>query len=125
MTLSANARTSLDIATGSTKVGKEIADAINSGGNPVAATVAAFGATANLTALVPTATSLSDLSTSNTYTDADVNAVFAEVETALDAKADNADVETMRTESEARLDAIESKVNAILTALKNAGLMAT
>lgn len=77
-----------------------------------AASVAAIGTTANLTALVPTAV--------------DLNAVFSdtEVEAALLAKADNADVETLRTEVEGRLDAIETKVDAVIAALKAAGLMA-
>ncbi len=84
-----------------------------------AASLAALGTTSNLTALVITATTLTDLATSggNTYTDAAVNAIFAEVETAADLKADNADVETLRTETEARLDAIEAKVDAIIGAL--------
>ena len=91
---------------------------------PAAASVAALGATAdftalavtatnltalavtatNLTALAVTATNLTDLSTGDTYTDAAVNAIFAEVETALDLKADNADVETLRGEVETALD---------------------
>jgi len=91
----------------------------------VAAVIAALGSTADLTALVIAATTLSDLSTSDTYTDAALNAIFAEVETAFDLKSDNADVETLRTEVEARLDDIEAKIDAILVSLKNAGLMAT
>lgn len=54
---------------------------------------------------------------------ADLETMRGEVETALDDKADNADVETLRTETEGRLDAIESKINAVITALKGAGLM--
>ena len=87
------------------------------------ATVAELGTTSDLTALVVAATTLSDLSTGDSYTDAAVNAIFAEVETALDLKADNADVETLRTEVEARLDNIEAKIDAILGALKASGLM--
>jgi len=107
------------------KSASEVVTAIDAGGNPQAAAVAALGATVDLSALVPGASTLSDLSTSDTYTDAAVNAIFAEVETALDLKADNADVETMRGEVEARLDAVEAKVDAVIAALKAAGLMAS
>ena len=37
----------------------------------------------------------------------------------------NAAIDTVTAATEARLDAIESKINSILTALKNASLMAT
>ena len=76
------------------------------------ADVGAIGVTAALTALVPTAVAL--------------NATFSdtEVEAGLLTKADNADVETLRTEVEARLDVIEAKVDGYRTALRAAGLMA-
>ena len=57
--------------------------------------------------------------------DAGIDAVVLNIEAALDLKADNADVETLRTQSEARLDAIEAKVDALIAALKAAGLMAS
>lgn len=63
-----------------------------------AATVAAIGATSNLTA-VPG--SFADLAAVQTY------------------------LVTLRSEAEARLDAIETKVDALLAALKTAGLVAT
>lgn len=65
-------------------------------GVPVAATVAALGTTTNLTAIA---------------------GVFADLAAARTA------VNTLATETEARLDAIEAKVDSILTSLKNAGLM--
>jgi hypothetical protein len=123
--LSSEQRRVLGIALGDDVIANEIGDQIDSGGNPVAAVIAALGATSNLSALVVTASDVTDLSTSDTYTDAAVNAKFVEVEGFLDLKADNADVETLRTESEARLDAIEAKIDAILVSLKNAGLMAS
>ena len=82
-----------------------------------AGALTALGTTSNLTALVIAATTVSDLSTGDTYADAGLNAIFAEVETALDLKADNADVETLRGEIEVRLDAIEAKVDAIIAAM--------
>jgi predicted RecA/RadA family phage recombinase len=90
------------------------------------AAVVSFSAGTNLTAVSPAETTLSDLSTGggNTYTDAAVNAIFDEVQTALNLKSDNADIETLRAEVETRLDAIDTGIAAILTALKNAGLMA-
>lgn len=98
-----------------------------------ATVIAALGATTNLSAAVVVAT---DIPASNLTAaipsaptkaeiDAGINAVVLNIETALDLKADNADVETLRTQSEARLDAIEAKVDALIAALKTAGLMAS
>lgn len=89
MALSAKAKRRIEVALARRAEALEVIAAIESGANPKAATVAAFGATA------PVGT------TDGTGGDA---AVAADVEL--------------------RLDAIESKINAILTALKNAGLMA-
>jgi len=90
-----------------------------------AATVAELGTTTNLTALVVTATTVANVATGGTpdCSAAAIDTVFLSVKTALDLKADNADVETLRTEAEARLDAIEAKIDAILGAIKGAGLM--
>lgn len=96
-----------------------------------AGAIAALGVTANIsnTVSTPTAAVLTDLSTANTYTDAAVNAIFAEVETALLAKADQADLVTVIANvvaaTEARLDAIEAKIDATIAALKAGGIMAT
>lgn len=96
-----------------------------------AANVEELGATANLTALSPTAASITD--TDGTYNnaaeptgaevDATVDALRDKVETALDLKADNADVETLRGEVEARLDDVEAKVDELIAALVASGLM--
>lgn len=133
MALSSKARKRLEVALARRAEAKEIADAIDSGGNPQAAVVAALGATSNMSALVPAAAVITD--SAGTYAipaeptgaevDAAIDALRDKVETALDAKADNADAETLRTEAEARLDAIEAKVDAILVSLKAAGLMAS
>jgi porphobilinogen deaminase len=56
---------------------------------------------------------------------ADVETLRTEVKTALDTKADNADVETLRGEVETRLDNLEVKTDAIITALKSAGVIAS
>lgn len=55
--------------------------------------------------------------------DTAINALRDKVETALDAKSDNADLETLRTEAEARLDAIEAKIDAVIASLKAANIM--
>jgi hypothetical protein len=97
--------------------------------------IAAIGATTNLTALAVTpaaaTASAAVLSTSNTYTDAAVktsidgavDALKGKVLTALDLKADNADVETLRGQVETRLDGVEAKFDALVAALVAAGLM--
>ena len=96
-----------------------------------AANVAALGITNNLTALAVTPVTFTGAATAggsspsaSNVNDA-IDALAAEVKTAVDAKADNADVETLRTEVEARLDAIEAKVDAEIAALKAAGLQAS
>jgi len=130
--LSAKTKRILTVAMANKVAAAELAAAVDSGSNPQAATVAAFGVTTNLTAAVVAATTF--LATVGTYVapaeptgaevDATVDAALAQVKTVVDVKADNADLETLRTEAEARLDAIETKVNAIIAALKTAGLMA-
>lgn len=94
--------------------------------------VAEMGVTSNLSALLPTAAVIT--ASAGTYAipaeptgaevDAAIDQATAKVVTALLAKADNVDAETLRTQAEARLDAIEAKIDAILAALKDAGLMA-
>jgi hypothetical protein len=98
-----------------------------------ATVIAALGATSALSALAVTAT---DIPASNftaaipaeptkAEIDVGIDAVVLNIESALNLKADNADVETLRTQSEARLDAIEAKIDAVIAALKTAGLMAS
>jgi hypothetical protein len=55
---------------------------------------------------------------------ADVETLRTETQTALNTKADNADVETLRGEVEVRLDNCEVKIDGIITALKSAGVTA-
>ncbi len=74
--------------------------AINSGSNPVAASVAAIPASTNL----PTAATAGGAEPSATDVDASINA--------------------LATAAETRLDANELKINQILAALKAAGIMA-
>lgn len=133
MALSTAARRRLEVAMAHRATAKEVADAIDSGGNAQAAAVAALGATSNLSALVPTAAVLSP--SAGTYANP-VEPTGAEVDTAIDQlatkvvtalgdKADNADAETLRTQVEARMDAVEAKIDAVIAALKTAGLMAS
>lgn len=130
MALSTDARANMQLAMVSDILGDEVSDAIDTGGNPIASNVAALGSTSDLSALVIVATSITaaGLSTGDSYTDAAVNGeidtLMAEVETALDLKADNVDAETLRTEVEARMDAIEAKIDAVIAALVAAGIMA-
>lgn len=98
-----------------------------------ATVIAALGATSALSALAVTATDIpaSNFTAANAAEptkaeiDAGIDAVVLNIESALNLKADNADVETLRTQSEARLDAIEAKIDAVIAALKTAGLMAS
>jgi len=78
----------------------EVVSAIESGSNPQAATVAPLGATADFSAAA--------LSTADTYTDAAVNA----------------ELDSLVGEVEDRMDAVEAKIDAVIAALKAAGLMA-
>ncbi len=98
---------------------------------PKKAANVAYSAGTNLAALVVTATNVA----ASNFTAADpaqptkaeidtgIDTVVLAIETALDLKADNADVETLRTSIETRLDAIDTGIASILTSLKNAGLM--
>ncbi len=72
--------------------------AIDSNGSGPAAAITALGTTANLTAIAATYADLAAARTS---------------------------VNTLRTDTEARLDAIESKLDALIAALKTAGMMTT
>lgn len=90
MALSAKARRRLEVALARRDVAVEIADAIDSGSNPQAASVAAIGATADLVGVDGTGSNAAPL-----------------------------------VETEARLDVVEAKIDAILAALKAAGLMAS
>lgn len=106
MALSQAARDYLVIALSNKRLGAEVADAIDAGGNAQAATVAALGATTNLPATAAV------LSTSNTYTDAAVKAAIDGAVTAL------------RAAAETRLDNAEAKIDAVIASLKAAHLMA-
>ena len=88
MALSSKARKRLEVAMARRVEAKEVADAIDAGGNSPAAAVALLGATSNLVGVDGTGSNAAPL-----------------------------------VGTEARLDAIEAKVDAVITALKNAGLM--
>jgi hypothetical protein len=88
MALSAKARRRLEVAMARRAEATEIADAIDLGGNPQAAAVAALGATANLVGVDGTGSNAAPLAG-----------------------------------TESRLDATEAKVDAVIAALKAAGLM--
>lgn len=79
--------------------------AIDAQGSGPAAAVAALGTTTNIPTVSVT------LSTSNTYTD-------SAVKTAIDSGAN-----AVRTATEARLDAIEAKIDDLIAKLKAAALM--
>lgn len=101
MALSTEQRRLLGIALGDDVAAAAIADVIDAGGNPVAAAIAAIGATSNISAAA--------LSTSDTYTDAAVNA----------------ELDSLMGEVEGRLDVIEAKIDAVIAGLKAAGIMAS
>lgn len=129
MSLSTSILRRLAVALGNKKAAEEIAAAIDSNGSGPAATVAAIPASTNLSALVVAPTALTASACAGgatpaaTDVDAAINALAAEVKAALDVKADNVDADKLRTETESRLDAVEAKVNAILSALKGANMM--
>jgi predicted RecA/RadA family phage recombinase len=99
---------------------------------PKQAAIVAYSAGTNLSALAVTATNVaaSNFTANNAAEptkaeiDAGIDTVVLAIETALDLKADNADVETLRTEIETRLDAIDTGIAALITSLKQSGLMA-
>lgn len=131
MTVSAEAKRRLEVAVTSKKVADELVAAIDAPGSGPADVVVAFGSTTNLTALAPAAVTMTGAATAGGATpsaadvNAAINAATAEIKGMLDAKTDNVDAETLRTEVEARLDALETKVNAILVSLKAASYMAS
>jgi hypothetical protein len=87
--LTAKTREILTVAMANAKAAKELADAVDSGANAQAASVALFGATTNLVGVDGTGSNAAPLAGTET-----------------------------------RLDNIEAKINSVITALKNAGLMA-
>ena len=96
------------------------------------ATIAALGTTSNLSAAVVAATTITN--SAGTYAipaeptgvevDTAIDALRTKVVVALDIKADNVDLETLRTQVESRLDAIESKLDVVIAALKTTGVIA-
>ncbi len=106
--------------------------AIDAQGSGPADNVSAIGTTSNMSALVPAAASISGsaatfadtASPTGAEIDTAIDQLKAKVITALAAKADNVDAETLRTEAEARLDVIEAKVDLVIANLIAAGMMA-
>ncbi len=133
MALTAKQRKILKDGLADGRVADEIADAIDNGVFPEGAAVANISPTSDMTALVPAASAIS--ASAGTYaiaaepTGAEVDTAIDElkdkVDTSLDLKADNADVETLRVESEARLDAVEAKIDALLVQLRAVNVIAT
>lgn len=131
--LSDKDKLSIETGCASKDLGERLQDAIDLAGgtNLNVNNVAELGATSNLTALVPAAAVITD--SAGTFaipaepTGAEVDTAIDElrdkVETALDLKSDNTDVETLRTETEARLDAIEAKLDELIAALVASGIM--
>lgn len=132
MALSKRTKRVLEVAMADRAASAELAAAVDSGSNPQAASVAPLGVTADLTAAVVAPVTFA--ASAGTFAipaeptgaevDAAIDSALGQVKTAVDAKADNADLETLRTEVEGRLDAIEAKIDAIIAALKAASLMA-
>jgi hypothetical protein len=113
MALSIKAKRHIELAMVSKEIGDEISAAIDSGSNPQAADVDAIGTTDDLVLDAPVAVDLN-----STFSD-------AEVEAALDDKADQAAVSSLMGDVEARMDVIEAKIDEVIAALKSAGLMAS
>ena len=132
MSVSDEAKRRLATAVTSQAVAEELVAAIDSQGSGPAAVILAFGVTTNLTPLVVAAATFSTsamaavapAAPTAAEVAAAINAATAKVKTVVDLKADNVDVETLRTEVEARLDAIEAKFDALLVAFKASSQMA-
>jgi len=131
MSLSPAAKNRLNIALVSKTAGSELAAAIDLK-NPVPATkIIALGTTTNLSPLVvaPTTIAASACAGGDTpsATDVDlaIDAATLAIASALDLKCDNADAETLRTQTESRLAAIEAKMDAMLGSMKAANRMAS
>lgn len=103
MSLSDKARERMRLAMVSKDFGDEVSDAIDNGGNPQAAVVAALGTTTDLSAV------------SGTYSNG-AEPTGTEVDATIQASVD---------EIESRLDDIEAKVDELIAALKTAGIMAS
>lgn len=96
------------------------------------ATIAAIGTTTNLSAAVVVASTIAasnftaaiPAEPTKAEVDAGIDTLKTAVVAILDIKADNADLETLRTQTEARLDAIEAKMDVIIAALKTTGVIA-
>ena len=132
MSLTLRSKRVLEVGLADRKAAAEIADAIDSGSNLQAASVAVIPASTNIA--VPAVVPAVIADSAGTYVipaeptgaevDAAINTLRDAVESGLDAKAENAAVVTAIGTIESRLDTLESKVNAIILALKAAGLMA-
>ncbi|HLD91690.1 MAG TPA: hypothetical protein VI911_11885 [Patescibacteria group bacterium] len=133
MSLSREARDILIVAMANRAKANEVADAIDAASVASVATVVAAISSTNMTAAVVAATTFT--ASAGTFVnaaeptgaeiDTAIDEATAKVKAVVDIKADNADLETLRTEAEGRLDAIETKINAVLTSLKAAGVMAS
>lgn len=133
MALSKRAKDAIRRAVTEAKAADELISALEAAADEQAAAVAALGATSNLSALAPVASVITDSAgvyalpaePTGAEVDAAIDALRDKVELALDAKADNADGETLRSEVEARLDAAEAKIDAVIAAFKASGQMAS
>lgn len=133
MALSNKAKEAIRRAVTEDKAADELIAALEAAADEQAAAVAALGATSNLSALAPTAAVITDSAgvyaipaePTGAKVDDAVDALRDKVEAALDLKADNADAETLRSQVEARLDAAEAKIDAVIAALKASGQMAS
>lgn len=133
MALSNKAKEAIRRAVTEDKAADELIAALEAAADEQAAAVAALGATSNLSALAPTAAVITDSAgvyaipaePTGAEVDDAVDALRDKVEAALDLKADNADAETLRSQVEARLDAAEAKIDAVIAALKASGQMAS
>jgi hypothetical protein len=129
MALSVLAKQWLRTAVGNNDYGNEIIAAIESQGSGPAAKVASIGGTTNLPAAVVAPVTMTGAATaggatpSATNVNTAIDAATAQIKGFLDVKADNVDIETLRVAVEARLDVVEAKVDAIISALTLAGLM--
>jgi len=131
MALSVKCKKRIEVALARRVEANELIAAVESGSNPVAAVVSAIGVTVNLTApaVAPAVIVNSNFTAANATepTKAEIDVGIDTLRTAvvgvLDVKADNADLSTLKGEVEVRMGAVEAKIDAVIAALKAAGLM--
>lgn len=132
MALSKRSKDILIVSMADRRSAQEITAAIDAlvAATPAGA-VAVLGVTSNLSAAVVAPTTIVDsnltavdaANPTKAEIDTGIDTLRDAIETALDLKSDNVDLNTLRSEIEDRLDDLEAKIDEVIDALVVAGLM--